>query len=185
MRKALALGTAAASLTAVGLAGPASAACALGDLACGTTTVALTPATGTLTLVVTPVAVATPVTSTFSGTSNVQTLSLGPSTVTDTRLTSTGWTATLSTTDLSPVTGTAIPASAASFYVPDAPTQVLGTHSFTRAGTAGAAVASGLSPLSSSVSGINTAIFTPYMKVTIPSGTSVVAYTGTVTQSVA
>jgi hypothetical protein len=187
MRKALALGTAAAaSLATVLAATPASAACTdnVLNVCSGTTAVALVVEAGTIAIVATPVA--TNLTSVISGTSNVQTVNLGLTTVTDTRLTSSGWTVSASSSELAPTTGTAIPSSAASFYVPAAATAVLGGHTITRAAdTLAGAVANGAALVTDTGSGVNTATFIPHMKVTIPSGTAALSYTGTVTQSVA
>lgn len=187
MRKTLALTTAVAAI-GVGLAAsPASAACTdnVLNVCASSTTVAIAVEAGTIAIVATPAA--TNLASVITGTTNVQTVDLGLTTVTDTRLTSTGWTVSAASTVLTPtVTGTAIPASAASFYVPAAGTNVVGTNTVTRAATTAAgAVANGVTLVSSSGSGVNTTTYTPYLKLTIPSGTAALSYTATVTQSVA
>lgn len=183
-RTALALGAVAAAT--LGLAAtPAAAACSdnVLNVCSGTTTVALVVDAGTIAIATTPAA--TNLTSVLSGTDNVQTVSLGLTTVTDTRLTSTGWTVSATSSALTNG-GSSILASATSFYVPAAATSVLGGHTITRqATTAGDAVASGAALVTDTGSGVNTATFTPYMKVVVPSGTSALTYTGTVTQSVA
>ena len=181
---ALALGAVAAAT--LGLAAtPAAAACSdnVLNVCSGTTTVALVVDAGTIAIATTPAA--TNLTSVITGTDNVQTVSLGLTTVTDTRLTSTGWTVSATSSALTNG-GSSILASATSFYVPAAATSVLGGHTITRqATTAGGAVASGAALVTDTGSGVNTATFTPYMKVVVPSGTSALTYTGTVTQSVA
>ena len=185
MRKTLALGATALTAASLALAAPASAACTdnVLNVCSSTTTVALVVDAGTIAIVSTPAA--TNLTSVLSGTDNVQTFSLGLTTVTDTRLTSTGWSVSASSSALANG-GSSIPSSATSFYVPAAATSVLGSHTITRLATSTTdAVASGAALVTDTGSGLNTATFTPYMKVTVPSGTSALTYTGTVTQSVA
>ncbi|MDP3713079.1 MAG: hypothetical protein Q8R60_11425 [Mycobacteriales bacterium] len=181
---ALAL-TAVAAATLGMTATPAAAACSdnVLNVCSGETTVALVVDAGTIAIAVAPAA--TNLTSVLSGTDNVQTVSLGLTTVTDTRLTSTGWSVSATSSDLTNG-GSSIAASATSFYVPAAATSVLGGHTISRlATTAGDAVASGAVLVTDTGDGVNTAEFTPYMKVVIPSGTSALTYAGTVTQSVA
>lgn len=187
MRKALALGTLAASLAGLGVVAPgASAACgATLDVCTGTpTTVAFTVLSGTL--AITTAGVATGVAQGLSGTSGVVTASLGLTQVTDTRIAGSGWTVSASASDFTPVGGgTAIPAAAASYYVPVAPLKVLGTHAHTVAASSAAdAVGNGVALVTDVGAGVNTATFLPSVKITLPTGTAAVAYTGTVTQSV-
>lgn len=183
-RTAFALGAVVAATLGL-TATPASAACSddVLNVCSGTTTVALVVDAGTIAILTTPAA--TNLTSVLTGTDNVQTVDLGLTTVTDTRLTSTGWSVSATSSDLTSG-GSTIPASATSFYVPAAATSVLGAHTITRqATTAGGAVASGAALVTDTGSGVNTATFTPYMKIVVPSGTSALTYAGTVTQSVA
>jgi len=187
MRKALALGTAVAALSGALLAAsPAYAAdCgATGDVCTGTTTVAFTVSAGTIAIATT--AAAASVTQGITGTAGHITASLGLTTVTDTRLAGAGWAVAASSTTFAPVTGTAIPSTAASYFVPAAPIAVLGAHSLAvGASTAATAVAAGAALVTDTGSGINTATYLPSIKITLPVNTAARAYTGTVTQSVA
>ncbi|MCA1711639.1 MAG: hypothetical protein LC789_08415 [Actinobacteria bacterium] len=187
MRKALALGTTVAALTGSLLAAaPAFAACGATatDVCTGTTTVAFTVDAGTIAIATTPAAAS--VTQGLTGAAGMITASLGLTTVTDTRVAGSGWVVSASSTDFSPVTGTAIPASAARYYVPAAPVAVLGAHTLSVGGsTTATAVAAGAALVTDVGSGVNTGTFLPSIKITLPVGTAALAYTGTVTQSVA
>lgn len=200
MRKAFTFTAAAAAFTGSALvAAPAFAACP-DDLGCTTSTItAVTVGTGTLSIAaVAPVGVVAGVTDpvatlsapTTSSTSGITTSSgsLPLTTVTDTRLSSTGWTVTASTTAFTLVGGTAtIPASGAKFSASGA-SATLGdpalavTSTPTGAGSAALVVASVKSGASSI--GANTVAYTPAIQVTIPNGTAAGVYTATVTQSV-
>jgi len=186
-RLALTAGTAALALAgSVFAAAPAFAACGdtTGDVCTGTTTVAFTVASGTIAIATT--AAAASVTQGLTGTAANITATLGLTTVTDTRVAGSGWVVSASSTAFSPVTGTAIPATAATYYVPAAPIAVIGTHTLSvGASTPATAVAAGAALVSDVGSGVNTATFLPSIKVTLPVGTAALAYTGTVTQSVA
>lgn len=182
MRKPLVLALAAASLGGIALAGPAGAACTTTDC----TNVSVTVLDGTLSIVATSAA---------SGTSGVVSssagaladVSLGVTTVTDTRTSSTGWVSKASASAFSLTGGTAtIASSAANFYVPVAPVASLGTVTFSYPQTSAAAVASGAALVTAtSTAGPSTATFTPFLKLTIPAAQAAGVYTGTVTQSVA
>lgn len=191
MRKALALGTTAAALavTAV-VAGPVEAAqCSVAELAAGTcTTVALTVVDGSLSIVTTPAAAGTsdPVTSSL-GTST--TISLGATTVTDTRLSSSGWTAKATSTELASASGApAIPTNAHSFFVSSVTTLPVNTtlaYPDASNGTTEAPVASGDNLVTATSTGPSLAvIYTPSMRVAVPAGQLGGVYTGTVIQSV-
>lgn len=186
MRKALALGTAAASLSGLALAAPASAACtddAL-NVCSGTTTVAFTVDAGTIAIATTPAA--SSATQALTGATTDVTASLGLTTVTDTRISGSGWSVSASAGTFTGTDATTIPGSAASFFVPAAPISVLGGHTLARTATTAAdAVAGGAALVTSTGAGVNTATFVPSVKVNIPTGTTAVAFTGTVTQSVA
>jgi hypothetical protein len=193
MRKPLVLALAAASLGGIALAAPASAACPT-DLTCQATTLVAVPVVdaGVLAIAAAPVAVGgVPLGTTTTGSNGLPVISgsMALTTVTDTRLSSAGWsvTATAGTfTATLPATGT-IPGSAASFTVPTA-AATLGSPTLTYSATT--PVASGgtlisASPASgSSVIGPNTVAYTPTINVAIPAGTGLSTYTGTVTQSV-
>jgi hypothetical protein len=192
MRKTLVLAVAAASLGGVAMAGPASAACPA-DPTCQATTLVAVPVVdaGVLAIAAAPVAVggvALGTTSTDASGLPVISGGMALTTVTDTRLSSTGWsvTATAGTfTATLPATGT-IAASAASFSVPAA-TAVLGSPSLTPATTAvanGGTIITAAPASGSSVIGPNTVTYTPRINVAIPAGTGLATYTGTVTQSV-
>lgn len=191
MRKVFTLAAAGALLAGMAVAAaPASAACTDNSLnvCSGETTVAFTVEAGTIAIATT--AAATNATQALSGTSGVITANLGLTSIVDTRLTSTGWSVSASAGTFTEVGATGTPATiagtAASFYVPAAPIAVLGTHTFTvGATTTAAAVAGGTGLVSSSVSGANEATWIPYVKITLPTNTAAVAYSGVVTQSVA
>lgn len=187
VRKALATAASAAVLIGVAAASPASAECSdnVLNVCSGTTTVAFTPGAGTIAILATPVAVDPTQVVTGSG-ANV-TMSLGLTTVTDTRLASSGWSVSASTTDFAPAGGgTAIPAANAKFFTPAAPTAALGTPTFSRNGTSAAnAISGGSALVSASHSGPSTTTYTPSIVIAVPSGSSSVLYSGTVTQSVA
>lgn len=195
MRKPIVLVLAAASLGAIALAGPASAACVAGDTSCATTLVAVPVINaGTLAIAAAPVTVGTSLslgtTTTSSAGLPVISGALTLTTVTDTRLSSTGWSVTATADAFSATIGTAtatIPGSAASFTVPTA-VATLGSPTLTPAtssvGNGGAIITAG-PPTGSTTLGPNTVQFTPSIKVSIPAGTALATYTGTVTQSVA
>lgn len=154
----------------------------------GSTTVALSVVDGTLAIVTTAAAPAA--TSAINGTGRVVTAPLGLTTITDTRVSSTGWTLSAKTTDFTPVVsltdltpvtdGAAIPASAAKFSLSAAPTKVLGTVTYTHAATPG----DGASLAVATASGINTTTVLPVVTLDVPAEAATGAYTGTVTQSV-
>lgn len=179
MRKLIALTLAVAGL------GAATAAPALA--VDGTTTVSFTVVDGTLAIVPTPAATA--VSTSLIGTARVADIILGATTITDTRTSSTGWTYSATTSDYTStaVGATAIPKTAASFWIPDAPVRALGTQTIgTRVSSPTAVNTSGGSGtlLTSTGTGVNDAVFTPRLRVTIPSSSALALFTGTVTQSV-
>lgn len=175
MRKVTALVTAAAATLAVtALATPAQA-------ADGDTTVSLTVVDGTLAIATTPAAAG--VNSEIVGTGRTFTAPLGLTTVTDTRAASTGWSLSARTTAFTLTGGTAtIPATAATFSLLAAPTNTVGTNTYS--GTATAASPSSGALTTATASGINTAETTPVLHVAVPNSAAVGIYTGTVTQSV-
>jgi hypothetical protein len=199
MRKPVALTLAGAALTAVAAAGQATA-CTVGDLTCGTTDVAFTVAAGTLSIVTTPATVGTAAnpgaapTSVVSGGSTTVTVPLGATTVTDLRVASTGWSMSATAPDFALATDATktIAKTGAAFYIPALPTAdltagapLLSTFS-ARSSSPTAVNASGSATiLTSNSTGPNAAVFTPYMQVTVPTGSTAGLYTGTVTQSVA
>lgn len=179
MRKLIALTLALAGLGAV-TAAPALA-------ADGPTTVSFTVVEGSLAIVTTPAATA--VSTSLIGTVRVADISLGATTVTDTRTSSTGWSYAAATGDYTSTAlgATAIPKTAASFWIPDAPTRALGTQTIgTRVSSPTAVSSSGSSGtlLTSTGTGVNDAVFTTRLRVAIPADTALALFTGTVTQSV-
>ncbi len=190
MRKALALGTVALSFAGLAVtAAPASAAaCSSAEVTAGTcTTVSLTVVDGLLTILVTPTAAGTsaPITGTTGTSTDIV---LGATTVSDTRLSSTGWTAKATSTALTPLTGSApaIATTAHSFFVPPVTTVVTG-DTLNYRGTSATPVGSGVDLLSvSHAAGPALApfVYTPTMRVAVPAGQLGGVYTGTVTQSV-
>jgi hypothetical protein len=180
MRKALATAAAAAALLMNGFAlTPASA-------ASGNQPVSFTVLGGTL--AITPGTPAVGVNSVINGGVTTVTVPLGVTTVLDTRIGSTGWAVSASTTDFTqtlPAVGT-IAKTLAKFSVPIAPVATVGSPTFTYVSTPTAVDAGGnLSNLVvATASGVNTATFTPQLDVTVPNGSATGVYTGTVTQSV-
>lgn len=180
MRKALALGATAASFAALAITGaPAMA-------ADGTTTTTFTVVDGSLAIVTT--AAATGVNTVLSGTSKVADISLGVTTINDTRSNSTGWSYSAKTTDFASTTSTAtVPKTSAAFSIPSAPTSTLGSPTFpTRVSTPTTVDSTGSSGvlLKADATGVNDATFTPYLRVSVSSATPLEIFTGTVTQSV-
>ena len=174
MRKALALATAVTALSAI--AATATPAHAVD----GTTTVALTVVDGVLAITTTPAAAG--VQSEFVGTDRVLTAPLGVTTISDTRVASSSWTLTASTTIFTnTVAGATIPASNAKFYVQADPQTTLGTvnsyDSTTTPDASGALV-------TADTSGVNVSTVTPVLQVLVPATAAAGLYTGTVTQSV-
>ena len=182
MHQALALTTvgAACAVLALSAATPAAA-----DAA--TQTVAFTVASGTLSI--TPGTPATGTSSVLTGGATTATVSLGLTTIVDTRINSTGWAVSASTTDfLLSGTGSTIAKTLAKFAVPIAPTSVLGTPAvtFTSAGTPVATDSTGtVGNLVVAVAvGVNTGTFSPQLIALVPNGSGVGSYTSTVTQTV-
>lgn len=174
MRKAFALGTVA--LSVLGLAATAVPA----QAATGTTTVALSVVDGTLAIVTTPAAAG--VNSAIVGTGRTFTAPLGLTTVTDTRAASTGWGLSASTTAFTLSGGAAtIPAANATFSLTAAPTNTVGSNTYSN--TATTTPSSG-ALTTATASGINTATMEPVLHVAVPNTAAVGLYTGTVTQSV-
>ena len=175
MRKAPALLIAASTAVAVAaLATPAHA-------VDGTTTVSLTVVDGSLAIVTT--AAAAGVNSQIVGTGRTFTAPLGLTTVTDTRAASTGWSMSASTTAFTLTGGTAtIPATAARFSLLAAPTNTVGSNTYSGTATADAPSTGALT--TATATGINTATTTPVLHVAVPNSAAVGLYTGTVTQSV-
>lgn len=160
------------------LAGPASA-------DASTQAVSFTVVSGTL--AITPGTPSTGVNSALSGSTTTVTVPLGLTTVADTRVSSSGWSVSASTTDFTqtlPATGT-ISKSNASFSVPLAPIATVGSATFTRdsAATAvdGTGTVAGL--VVATATGVNTGTFTPQLLVTVPNGSASGVYGATVTQS--
>jgi hypothetical protein len=193
MRKPVVLALAAAAVAAgTALAAPASAdLCTAAQTAAGTcTSVTVTVVDGSLSLLVTPTAtgVSSTVTSSTAGLADVN---LGPTVVTDTRLSSAGWIAKASASTFTPVLAgpTAIPVSASQFYVnPTGTLPAVGsTLSYPNGTTttgANAPVASGANLVSATATGPNVNTFVPMLRLTVPANQPGGAYTGTVTQSV-
>jgi hypothetical protein len=182
MRKAFTVTSAAALLVGTALAAtPASA-------ADGTTTVSFTVVDGTLAIVTT--AAATAVNTAVVGTGKVADISLGATTVNDTRSTTSGWSYAAKTTDftstLSGSTAT-ISKTAAAFWIPGTVTSTLGSPTFSGQVTTPTAVgsdgASGVL-LKATATSANDATFTPWLRVTASTSTPLETFTGTVTQSV-
>jgi hypothetical protein len=192
MRKSLVLTLAAAAVAAgTALAAPASAdVCTAGQLAAGTcTSVTVTVLDGSLSILVTPVAVGTSGTVTSSA-GALADISLGPTLVTDTRLSSTGWVAKATGSAFTPTVAgpTAIASSASAFYVNPTGT-VPGTATLTYSNGTGssganAPVASGANLVSAVAAGPSVVTFVPMLRLTVPANQPGGAYTGTVTQSV-
>jgi cytochrome c peroxidase len=192
MRKSIVIAMAAAAVAAgTALAAPASAdVCTAPQLAAGTcTSVTVTVLDGTLSILVTPTAVGTSgtVTSTAAALADVN---LGPTLVTDTRLSATGWISKATASTFTPVVAgpTAIPVSASQFYVnPTGTVPGLATLSFSNGtGTSGAnaPVASGANLVSATATGPSVVTYVPMLRLTVPANQPGGAYTGTVTQSV-
>lgn len=200
MRKApMLVAVTAAAAGSLLAAAPAFAACPT-DVGCTTTTLtAVTVGSGTLSVaavapvgavvgVSSPVAtLSSPVTSSTSGITTASG-SLPVTTVIDTRLSSTGWTASASTTDFTQVGGTAtIPASAAKFSASSV-AATLGDPDLAvtsqPAGSGSAALVTASARSGATSIGANTVAYTPAISLTIPNGTAAGVYTATVTQSV-
>jgi hypothetical protein len=194
MRKPIVLIVAVAAVAAgTALAAPASAACPT-DPTCQATTLVAVPVVdaGVLAIAAAPVAVTgVPLGTATTGSNGLPVISgsMALTTVTDTRLSSAGWsvTATAGTfTATLPATGT-IPGSAASFTVPSA-VAALGspalTYSSSTPVTNGGTLITAAPGSGASVIGPNTVAYTPTINVAIPAGTGLSTYTGTVTQSV-
>ncbi|MBK5306412.1 MAG: hypothetical protein JJD92_06970 [Frankiaceae bacterium] len=192
MRKPLVLALVAAAVAAgTALATPASAdVCTpaeIASLAC--TSVTVTVVDGSLSILVTPVAagVSGTVTSSAAALADVN---LGPTLITDTRLSSAGWIAKATASSFTPVVAgpTAIPVSASQFYVnPTGTVPGLATLSYTdgtAASGANAPVASGANLVSATATGPSVVTFVPMLRLTVPANQPGGAYTGTVTQSV-
>jgi hypothetical protein len=193
MRKPLVLALAAAAVAAgAGLAAPASAdvCTALQTAAGNCTSVTVTVVDGSLSILVTPVAagVSGTVTSSAGALADVN---LGPTVVTDTRLSSAGWIAKAAASTFTPAVAgpTAIPVSASKFYVnATGTTPPLGTTLAYPDGTAAsgtnAPVASGANLVTATAAGPNVVTFVPMLRLSVPANQPGGAYTGTVTQSV-
>ena len=199
MRKAFALTLLGASLAAAAAAAPATAG-TLGDLTCGETQVAFTVAAGTLSIVTTPATVGTTAlpgvapTSTVSGGTTSVVVPLGATTVTDLRVASTGWSMTATAPDFVNATDATktIGKTNAAFYVPAVPTAdatagapLLSTFSSRDSSPKAVDAGGSASILTSNSTGPNAAVFTPVLRVTVPTGSTSGLYTGIVTQSVA
>lgn len=191
MRKALALSLTTASVVALALAAPANAAeCTAAELlAANCTTVSLTVVDGALSIATTPAAagVSDPVTGSL-GTST--TISLGATTVIDSRLSSTGWIAKATSTPFTASAGGGddIPVTAHKFFVGSVttlPTNTTLAYSDGTNDTTEAPVASGANLVTATSTGPSlTVVYTPSMRVAVPAGQFGGLYTATVTQSV-
>lgn len=200
MRKPLVLAVAGAAVLAGSITAPAMAACGVGDICTDTTLAAFTVVGGTISIVATEFAAGAPggsgsaPTSGFSGGLNTVTVPLGVTTVLDTRLSSSGWTmsATAPLVYDSADTTTDVPGTGSAFWVPADPAAEtlsglgLAVSSFSARTSAPTTVdGDRTTPLLISNSTTpNAAVFTPFLRVTIPGGTATGLYTGTVTQSV-
>jgi hypothetical protein len=192
MRKTLALGSAAAMLTGmVVAAAPASADTCLqaGLPTTSCTTATLTVANGGLSILVTAAGAGATSALTSTSASTVD-ISLGATTVIDSRPLARGWTSKATSTPFTPVTGDApsIPVSSHSFFVGGVGTPPASGDLAYPDGGAGteAPVASGadLVTHSSTTAPSLTVVYTPTMRVVVPVSQPGGAYTATVTQSV-
>lgn len=200
MRKPLVLAVAGAAVLAGSITAPAMAACGAGDICTDTTVAAFTVVGGTISIVATELAAGAPgdpgtaPTSGFSGGLNTVTVPLGATTVLDTRLSSPGWvvSATAPAVYESTTTTTDVPGAGSEFWVPAVPAAEtvsglgLALSSFSSQTSTPTPVDAQRTTvlLESDSTTPNAAVFTPYLKVTIPGGTGTGLYTGTVTQSV-
>lgn len=192
MRKPLVLAFAAAAVAAgTALAAPASAdICTVAQTAAGNcTSVTVSVLDGGLSILVTPTAVGTSGTVTASA-SALADVNLGPTLVTDTRLSSAGWIAKATASAFTPAVAgpTAIPVSASQFYVnPTGTVPGVATLTYSNGTTAtgaNAPVASGANLVSATATGPNVVTFVPMLRLTVPANQPGGAYTATVTQSV-
>jgi hypothetical protein len=185
MRPSLALAaTAALCAGLAALAGPADAACTVGDTTCSNVTFTVTG--GVISINAPTNATAG---STVAGASGgTLAIDLGNTVVTDARVPTTGWSVTATASDFTAAsTGGTIAKTDAAFSVPSAPTSVNGCTSFPTRVTAPMAVnSSGTTPsaiLTCTAIGVNNATYNPRLTVTIPANSTAGTYTGTVTQS--
>ena len=185
MRNAVVLSTTAAALVLGGLAATPALA------ATGSQVVAFTVADGVL--AITPGTPALGVGSALSGGVTTVTVALGVTTVLDSRIGSSGWAVSASTTDFTltqapGAVGQVIPRANAKFSVPLAPLSVVGTPAltFTRVGTPQSVDANGnvANLVVATATGVNTGTFAPQLDAVVPNGSPAGAYTGTITQTV-
>ena len=179
------ISTAAAALMIGGLAATPALAASSNQV------VAFTVADGLL--AITPGTPATGVSSVLTGGKTTVTIDLGMTTVADTRVNSSGWSVSASTTDftLTQAPGAlsqVIAKTQAKFSVPLAPVSVLGSPAVTfarlDAPTAVDSTGGVASLIVATATGVNTGTFGPQLQITIPNGSAVGAYTGTITQTV-
>ena len=185
MRNVIVLSTTAAALVLGGLAATPALA------ATGSQIVAFTVADGVV--AITPGTPALGVNSLLSGGVTTVSVALGVTTVLDSRIASTGWAVSASTTDFTltqapGAPGQLIPRANAKFSVPLAPLSVVGTPAltFARAASPQAVDANGnvANLVVATATGVNTATFAPQLDAVVPNGSPSGAYTGTITQTV-
>ena len=185
MRNVIVLSTTAAALVLGGLAATPALA------ATGSQIVAFTVADGVL--AITPGTPALGVNSLLSGGVTTVSVALGVTTVLDSRIASTGWAVSASTTDFTltqapGATSLVIPKANAKFSVPLAPLSVVGTPAltFARVSAPQAVDATGdvVNLVVATATGVNTGSFAPQLDAVVPNGTPTGAYTGTITQTV-
>lgn len=192
MRKSLVLAVAAAAVSGIALAAPASAVtCTDAELAAGTcTNVTATVVDGTLSIKVTPAATGSSGTVT-SSLGALADINLGATLVSDTRLSSTGWVAKATASQFTPAIGsaTAIPAANASFYVnPTGTVPGLATLAYPDGSAStgsNAPAANGANLVTATSTAAPGAVtYVPMLRLSVPAGQPGGAYAGTVTQSV-
>lgn len=185
MRNVIVLSTTTAALVIGGLAATPALA------ATGSQVVAFTVADGVL--AITPGTPALGATSLLTGGVTTVTVPLGVTTVLDSRIASTGWAVSASTTDftLTQVPGApslVILKANARFSVPLAPVSAVGTPAltFARVSVPQAVDATGTvaNLVVATATGINTATFALQLDTVVPNGSPAGAYTGTITQTV-
>ena len=185
MRNAIVLSTTAAALVLGGLAATPALA------STGSQVVAFTVADGVL--AITPGTPAVGVSSLLSGGVTTVTVALGVTTVVDSRIASTGWAVSASTSDFTltqapGAAGQLIPRANARFSVPLAPLGVVGTPAptFARVSSPQAVDAGGnvANLVVATATGVNTGTFAPQLDAVVPNGSAAGAYTGTITQTV-
>ncbi|MCU1589927.1 MAG: hypothetical protein JWP11_1183 [Frankiales bacterium] len=192
MRKANLVAAAAAAVAGLALlAAPANAdtCTAAQTLAGNCTTVSVTVIDGSLSILVSPTAVGTSGTVTAAA-SALADVNLGPTVVTDTRLSSAGWTSKATASQFTPAVAgpAAIPAAGAKFYVNPTGTvpglAALTYSNGTTASGANAPVANGANLVTAVATGPSVVTFVPMLRLTVPADQPGGVYTGTVTQSV-